>query len=127
MEQWATQQCGAQKLQGVELYSADDGSGTADWSLHTQSFIPAGTVVLYVPSAMVISTDDVTDEYFGQVEAAENALVEMDAKAGLRLPLFRLLIKILAEYEKGAESEYYLWLNSLPRQFYNGVAMTGEL
>ena len=83
--------------------------------------------MLYVPSAMVISSDDVADEYGGQVEAAENALVEMDSKAGLRLPLFRLLIKILVEYEKGAESEYYLWLNSLPRQFYNGVAMTGEL
>ena len=29
MEQWATQQCGAQKLPGVELYSADDGSDGA--------------------------------------------------------------------------------------------------
>jgi hypothetical protein len=35
-----------------------------------------------------------------------------------------LMVKIMAEYEKGEESPYFPWLNSMPRQFYNGVAMT---
>ena len=34
------------------------------------------------------------------------------------------MVKILVEYEKGQESLWYPWLNSLPRQFYNGVSMT---
>lgn len=76
------------------------------------------------------------------MEAAENLLVEMeDGGSGrgsgssegghngvdeLRLPLFRLMVKILAEYERGMESEFYVWLNSMPRVFNNGVSMTGE-
>lgn len=129
MEEWAAQ-CGAQKLPGIELYSttttthSSSSSSSLDWSLFTRSFIPAASTVLYVPSRMVLNSDDVADEYGGQLEAAENALAEMDREAAKRLPLFRLLIKILAEYERGRESEFYSWLNSLPRQFYNGVAMT---
>lgn len=34
------------------------------------------------------------------------------------------MVKILAEYEKGQESPFYPWLNSLPRQYFNGVSMT---
>lgn len=37
-----------------------------------------------------------------------------------------LLYRILAEYEKGDQSPYFPWLNSLPRQFYNGVSMTDD-
>ena len=34
--------------------------------------------------------------------------------------------RILAEYEKGDQSPFFPWLNSLPRQFYNGVSMTDD-
>ena len=37
------------------------------------------------------------------------------------------MVKILAEYENGQQSPYYPWLNAMPRQFFNGVAMTGML
>jgi hypothetical protein len=50
----------------------------------------------------------------------------MDQGTAKRLPLFRLMIKILAEYEKGQESPFLPWLNSLPRVFYNGVSMTDD-
>jgi len=33
-------------------------------------------------------------------------------------------VKILAEWEKGDQSPWYYWLNSLPRLFNNGVSMT---
>ena len=34
------------------------------------------------------------------------------------------MAKILVEYEKASDSIYFPWLNSLPRQFFNGVSMT---
>eukprot|EP00977_Amphora_coffeiformis_P020196 scaffold8005_cov275-Amphora_coffeaeformis.AAC.14 len=119
MENWAMQ-CGVQKANGVEIWSGDGN----DWQMITNENIAAGTPVLFVPAGMVLSSNAVEQEFGGQLEAAENALVQMEQGLGQRLPLFRLMIKILAEYEKGEESPYYPWLNSLPRQFFNGVAMT---
>ena len=43
-----------------------------------------------------------------------------------RTRVFRLMVKVLAEYEKGTDSPFYPWLNSLPRRFYNGASMTGK-
>jgi len=34
------------------------------------------------------------------------------------------MIKLLSEYEKGQDSQYFPWLNSMPRQYFNGVSMT---
>lgn len=119
MEQWAAEY-GMQKAPGVELYTADG----ADWQLVTQAPIAAGSSVLYVPSDIVLGSNAVQQELGGSLEAAENALVQMEQGLQARLPLFRLMVKILAEWDAGAESPYFYWLNSLPRQFYNGVAMT---
>jgi len=124
MEQWARQN-GAQTVDGVELYSADGGS---DWGLihNGQSTVPAGSPVVYVPSDLVLSSDAIKEEFGGSLEAAENELVQLDGNAERRLPLFRLMVKLMAEYDEGTDSVYYPWLNSLPRQFYNGVSMTDE-
>lgn len=119
MEQWAAQY-GMQKAEGVELYTADG----VDWTLVAQAPIPAGSSVLYVPSDIVLGSDAVAAELGGSLEAAENALVQMEQGLQQRLPLFRLMVKILAEWDAGMESPYWYWLNSLPHQFYNGVAMT---
>eukprot|EP00956_Cyclotella_meneghiniana_P043393 scaffold267948_cov142-Cyclotella_meneghiniana.AAC.3 len=119
MEQWAAQY-GMQKAEGVELYTADG----VDWTLVAQAPIPAGSSVLYVPSDIVLGSDAVAAELGGSLEAAENALVQMEQGLQQRLPLFRLMVKILAEWDAGMESPYWYWLNSLPHQFYNGVSMT---
>jgi len=119
MENWALQN-GVQKVDGVELTS-DDGS---DWQLITNQNIQAENPVLYVPAGMVLSSNAVLDELGGNLEAAENALVQEDVLTEQRLPLFRLFVKILLEYEAGEQSPYFPWLNSLPRRFYNGVSMT---
>ncbi|KAL7465800.1 hypothetical protein ACHAXS_006117 [Conticribra weissflogii] len=119
MEEWATNY-GVQKYDGVELYTADG----EDWQLITNSYIPAGTSVLFVPADIVLSSDATAAEFGGSLEAAENALVALDQGTARRLPLFRLMVKILAEYERGEESPWFPWLNSLPRRFYNGVSMT---
>lgn len=119
MQQWA-QQCGAQTAEGVEI-STQDGE---DYFMMTNQNIPNGSPVLFVPAQMVLSSSQVEDEYGDNLLSSERMLVQYEGTAQ-RLPLFRLMIKVLAEYEKGSQSPYYAWLNSLPRRFYNGAAMTG--
>lgn len=128
MEQWATQY-GLQKADGVELYSTND--EMKDYSLYTSTGIAAGQSVLFVPSDIVLNSEVIAQEFSdGSLSAAEESLIQIDNQARFpqgaeyRLPLFRLMTKILVEYEKGTDSMYYPWLNSLPRQFYNGVSMT---
>jgi len=121
MEEFATQY-GMQKAPGVELYS-DDGS---DYQLITQQPIGAGQTVLYVPSDIVLSSDKAYQEFGGEIQQAEQVLVQIDQGTSARLPLFRLMVKILAEYDQGENSAFFPWLNSLPRVYYNGVSMTND-
>ncbi|KAL7528749.1 hypothetical protein ACHAXR_002607, partial [Thalassiosira sp. AJA248-18] len=124
MEEWATQY-GMQKADGVELYSEDGGN---DYTLMTQSGVAAGQTVVFVPADIVMNSAMVQQEFGTSLQQAEASVVQIDqvAQQGsqYRLPLFRLMVKILVEYEKGQESMFYPWLNSLPRQFFNGVSMT---
>jgi len=121
MEEFATQY-GLQKAPGVELYS-DDGS---DYQLITQQPIGAGQTCLYVPSDIVISSEKAYQEFGNEIQQAEQVLVQIDQGTAARLPLFRLMVKILAEYDQGENSAFFPWLNSLPRVYYNGVSMTSE-
>ena len=120
MEEWATQY-GLQKAEGVELYSNDGGS---DYQLVTQSGCGAGQTAICVPADIVLNSLSIQQEFGTSLQQAEAAVVQIDQGAEYRLPLFRLMVKILVEYEKGQESLYYPWLNSMPRQFFNGVSMT---
>lgn len=121
MEAWAIEN-GYQKVDGVELYS----EGDDDWSMMTNTDIPAGTTIMFIPSNLVLSSNAIEKEYGGNfdLELTENALKQMEKDLAKRLPLFRLLVKILAEYDKGETSFYAPWINSLPTQYYNGVSMT---
>ena len=119
MEEWATQY-GTQKADGVELYSADG----SDYQLITQSPISAGETVLFVPADIILNSAAIQQEFGTSLQQAEQAVVQIDQGAAYRLPLFRLMMKILVEYEKGQDSMFYPWLNSLPRQYFNGVSMT---
>lgn len=121
MEEFATNY-GTQKAPGVELYS-DDGS---DYQLITQQPIGAGQTVLYVPSDIILSSERAYNEFGNEIQQAERVLVQIDQGTQARLPLFRLMVKILAEYDQGENSAWFPWLNSLPRVYYNGVSMTSE-
>ncbi len=121
MEEFATNY-GLQKAPGVELYS-DDGS---DYQLITQQPLGAGQTVLYVPSDIVLSSEKAYQEFGNEIQQAEQVLVQIDQGTQQRLPLFRLMVKVLAEYDQGENSAWFPWLNSLPRVYYNGVSMTSE-
>mmetsp|Transcript_17396 Transcript_17396/g.25229 ORF Transcript_17396/g.25229 Transcript_17396/m.25229 type:complete len:436 (+) Transcript_17396:20-1327(+) len=117
MDEWASGN-GVQKANGFQLTS-DNGW---DYYAMTTADIPAGTPVLYVPTSMILSAQRISDELGSSLQQAEQFLSSNEA--GNQLPLFRLMVKILVEYEKGTQSTFYPWLNSLPRFFANGVSMT---
>ena len=133
MEEWATQY-GMQKADGVELYALGNAN---EYGVMTNSGVSAGQTVIYVPSDIVLNSGNIQQEFGMSLQQAESVLIEIDQNAGHhwpaknprteisaqhRLPLLRLMVKILAEYEKGTDSMHYQWLNSVPRQFYNGVS-----
>ena len=119
MEEWAAR-CGVQRADGLQLVAND--SYGRDWSVMTQQPLQQGSPVLFVPNQMLLSSWSAAQEYGPALEQAEQELLQ--ANMGYQIPLFRVFTKILVEFERGTESPYFLWLNSLPRLFNNGAAMT---
>jgi len=112
---------GAQTAPGVEVTQADF-SNPGNWGVKTTQAIPKGGPVMFIPAQLVLSSGGIQQEFGGSLGQAEQILAQHGASD--RLPLFRLMVKILVEYEKGEQSPYFPWLNAMPRIFYNGVSMT---
>lgn len=117
MEEWAAYY-GVQKSDGFQLTSEDG----RDYSVMTNTDIPAGSPVVYVPSQMLLSSWQAAQEMGPNMQEAEAQLAQ--GRAADEIPLFRLFVKVLAEYEKGDQSPWFAWLNSLPRRYDNGASMT---
>ncbi|KAL7467351.1 hypothetical protein ACHAXS_007592 [Conticribra weissflogii] len=108
--------------------------GFPDVSAHTASDIFAGSTVLFVPAASVLSAYDVKYELssYITVEQVQDRLLEIDfrpdpaqqKKRNLMWKQFFLVLKLLAEHQKGTDSPWYPYLASLPRYFSNGPSMT---
>ena len=116
-DEWASR-VGVQRCEGLQL-TKNDGS---DYFAITNQAIPAGSPVVYVPGEMVISSNRAQEEFGQSLQNAEERIKE--GGVGNQIPIFRLGVKILVEWEKGEQSPWYYWLNSLPRLFSNGVSMT---
>jgi len=119
LQEWASAACGVRQSEGLVFFSDDD--GWRDVQIATTIDAPAGTCVMYVPSSAFLTSYGSRSE-FGRMEGAEELIGNL---AGAdQFPLFYLFLKVLVEYERGAESGWYPWLNSLPRTFDGGAAMT---
>lgn len=118
MQEWAYN-CGVQHHEGLHLTSYDE--RWFDIFAASSSEIPSGTCVMYVPANMYLTSYGAKEE-FGRQEDAEKLIGNL---AGAdQFPLFYLFLKVLVEYERGTDSAWHPWLNSLPRTFNNGAAMT---
>ncbi|VEU38044.1 unnamed protein product [Pseudo-nitzschia multistriata] len=116
-DEWATS-CGVQKCAGFQI-TTQDGS---DFFAVTDQDLPAGTPIVYVPPELVLSSNRAQEEFGQSLQYAEDRIKE--GGVANQIPIFRLGVKILAEWEKGEQSPWYYWLNSMPRIFMNGVSMT---
>ena len=117
MADWAAGY-GVQQAEGLQLTSYDG----KDYFPMTQSDIPAGTPVMYIPSDLVFSSSKSVQEFGSSMTQCENQLIQ----AGLqdRVPLFRVFFKVVSEFGQGENSPWYPWLNSLPRIYNTGASMT---
>jgi len=93
----------------------------------TSENLPAGAPVVGVPANMILSSQRVKQELEqmssrGGVQDAVKQLGMIGA-AGCT-PEFYLTVKILLELERGDQSPYFPWLDSLPRLFFNAASMT---
>lgn len=117
MQEWAYN-CGVQQAEGLQLTSHDE---WFDIYAMATTDVPAGTCVMYIPSNMFLTSYGAKQE-FGEQEKAETLIGNLGGAD--QFPMFYLFVKVLVEYERGEESAWYPWLNSLPRTFNNGAAMT---
>ena len=116
-DDWATN-CGVQKAEGFQLTS-DDGQ---DYYVIANQDMPAGSPVVYCPPEMVLSSNRAQEEFGQSLQYSEDRIKE--GGVANQIPLFRLGVKILAEWEKGDQSPWYYWLNAMPRLYTNAVSMT---
>ncbi|KAL7553006.1 hypothetical protein ACHAWF_016251 [Thalassiosira exigua] len=118
-EAWA-HRSGIQRSEGFRLAYSDDG---IDVYAATDRDAPAGTCVLCVPEHLILSASKAMSELrTREMDPAEKILRSVNAED--ELPRWYLMIQILAEYEKGEESAWFPWLNSLPRYYTNAASMT---
>lgn len=120
--------CGVQRAEGFQIYDSSEEIGASapelDFAVYTSADLPAESPVLSIPAELILSSKTVRDtELKGIVEAAEASLQILGVKTD-QFGMFHLFLKILMEYEKGDESPWFPWLNSLPRKYSNGASMT---
>jgi len=120
-QEW-TSNCGVQQAEGFQL-TTEDG---LDFSVMTAEDVPAGQTVLVVPANMILTGSGCQQELFAMSNGGVQAAVEMLGRIGgaLSVSEFYLTLKLLVEYEKGDQSPFFPWLDSLPRLYYNSVSMT---
>lgn len=115
-EAWA-QEYGVQRAPGLELaYRSNDaayGGDTVGWdvSVATNQDAPAGTCVLCVPEAVILTSAKAMAELRTHaMDQAEKIVSSINADTELRQ--YYLMVKLLVEYEKGEASPWFPWLNS---------------
>ena len=85
--------------------------------------LPTGSPILTIPEHMILSSNKAMAELrTSDMSEAEKIVKSVNAESEFRH--YYLMLKLLVEYEKGMESPWYQWMNSLPRYYTNAASMT---
>lgn len=120
MEQWCYEM-GAQRNEGFAL-SSNDGTLFDVYAVATVD-LPSRSPVLNIPEHMILSSNKAMAE-LRTTDMAEAEQIVMSVNAESEFRQYYLMLKLLVEYERGMESPWYQWLNSLPRYYTNAASMT---
>lgn len=134
LEEWA-EACGVQRAAGLQLIVTpnDDNDNPnnneqqqhVDISCQTTEPLEAASPVLFVPNQMILSAQQVKQEWSPLVEstAIPQLFTTLQMTADHQ-DCFYLFLKVLLEYQQGMDSPWFPWLNALPKYYSNGAAMT---
>ena len=113
---WALNTCGVQTVDGFYLGQQDVDSNL-DYFATTSTGGTANSLILRVPSEMILSSSQIQEEYSNYIpDACYQVLREKDVLDKSYREFF-LFLKLLMEYQNGMNSVYYPWLNSMPRKW----------
>lgn len=120
MEMWAVDN-GIQRADSFKL--SEQRRGKKEVYAYTKSDVPSGTPVLYVPEHLILSSNKAIAE-LRTSDMAQSEQYVMSKEAESQSRQWYLMLKILYEIQKGRDSPWFAWLNSLPRYYENAAAMT---
>lgn len=119
MEAWASD-CGVQRAEGFKLAMENKGK---EFYATTALDAPAGRPLLFVPEKLILSSNKAIAELRSpEMAEAERFVLSKGAEAEYRQ--WYLMLKILNEIQKGKDSPWFPWINSMPRYFENAASMT---
>ncbi len=118
MDEWSFN-VGIERMNGLQL-GTEDG---LDYNVYMSEYVDPGNYLLKVPERVILSSFQARQEF--NLQRSVDFLHSLGA--GDNASDFYLFVKILVEFEKGDESPWFHWLNSMPRLFYNSISMTGEV
>jgi len=117
LESWGNEH-GIQKCNGFTLTQEVDNGEDVYVEINVDT--PSGSPVLYVPESLILSSSKAMDELrTPEMYEAEQQLINNSNGDESDLQRYYLMLKILVEIQKGTDSNWYQWLNSLPRYFSN--------
>lgn len=120
---WATDH-GIQRADGFQLTEEDDYNNHKEVYASTTQDMPTGTPVLIIPESLILSSNKAITELRTTTDMIEAEQHVINAGAESELRHYYLILKILLEIQNGMDSQWYPWLNSLPRYFSNAASMT---
>jgi len=115
MDEWSFN-VGIERMNGLQL-GTEDG---LDYNVYMSEYVDPGNYLLKVPERVILSSFQARQEF--NLQRSVDFLHSLGA--GDNASDFYLFVKILVEFEKGDESPWFHWLNSMPRLFYNSISMT---
>ena len=123
MDAWATAR-GVQRCEGWQFVATAE-EPALDVGVVTTTDIPAQTPILQVPSNLLWSATQAKQDFGTSLQGAEVLFSKLSGQEESGTDLrFYLFVQVLFEYQQGPDSDWYNWLNSMPRYFGSGASMT---
>jgi hypothetical protein len=131
LDSWANQQ-GILRENGFELLEQNDSrsGGGGDWSAQLRQSQSTGGArkegmrVMQVPSHLIFSSQRIRQEFENaKVDLTEALELLERKKCALQTPQFYIFLKLLQEWELGPTSQWYPYLQSLPRSYMTAATM----